>query len=153
MMYYETLRLIKRLKSLATLSADQATLLAECEAEVKQHREYAKSTISERRKKFSEDRKISIARRDVAHKTTKRHELKKRAVEYKGSMCAHCKGSFHIAVFEFHHIDIDNKEFTIAKAGYGNWEKVRLELDKCVMLCANCHRIEHNTLGNNNVQR
>lgn len=66
------------------------------------------------------------------------------AIEYKGGECAHCRGVFHPSVFEFHHRDPSEKDFAMSAKGHcRSWEAVKKELDKCDMLCANCHRIEH----------
>ena len=72
------------------------------------------------------------------------NEIKDRAVEYKGSKCYDCQVSFHRAVYEFHHRDPTQKDFTISdKKSLRAWETVQVELDKCDMLCANCHRLRH----------
>jgi len=45
---------------------------------------------------------------------------------------------------EFHHLKTNEKDFGISQKGYTrSWVKVKKELDKCVMLCANCHREIH----------
>jgi hypothetical protein len=70
-----------------------------------------------------------------------RRRTKLRAIEYKGGQCIRCGYSKSPAALEFHHRDPAQKEFGIA--GAGNcvaWEKLRSELDKCDLLCANCHR-------------
>jgi predicted HNH restriction endonuclease len=47
-------------------------------------------------------------------------------------------------VLEFHHLKSNAKDFGISAKGYcRSWNKVRSELDKCVLLCANCHREVH----------
>lgn len=66
---------------------------------------------------------------------------KKQAIEYKGGCCERCGGIFHPAAFEFHHISPHEKEKDPCKIN--SWESMRKELDKCLLLCANCHRIEH----------
>ena len=70
---------------------------------------------------------------------------KERAVSHYGSACKHCNGVFNNAVYDFHHIDESTKEHSpsslIQKTA--DFEAVKKELDKCLMLCANCHRIEH----------
>jgi len=72
----------------------------------------------------------------------RRYRMKKRAVEYLGCYCKKCGWTGNIAAFEFHHIDGD-KNFGIGNASNKSWEIIKLELDKCELLCSNCHRIEH----------
>ena len=81
--------------------------------------------------------------------TRRRAKIKRMAVEYKGSECADCGLiTEHVGVYDFHHLDPGQKDFAIAKKGYTrSWEKTKQELDKCVMLCANCHRIRHSIEG------
>lgn len=67
---------------------------------------------------------------------------KLRAIEYLGNTCSKCKCMFHHVVYDFHHPD-NNKEVDIGSILLKTWENIKKELDKCVLLCANCHRIEH----------
>ncbi|TMF66513.1 MAG: hypothetical protein E6I20_03900 [Chloroflexi bacterium] len=47
-------------------------------------------------------------------------------------------------MFEFHHLDSTTKNFGISEDGIArSWEKTEQELQKCVLLCANCHREVH----------
>jgi predicted RNA-binding Zn-ribbon protein involved in translation (DUF1610 family) len=77
--------------------------------------------------------------------TQRRSELKRRAIEYLGGQCADCGLQTDIvAVYDFHHKDGGEKtaglsDFLTLK----NWQRMQEELDKCVLLCANCHRIRH----------
>ena len=44
----------------------------------------------------------------------------------------------------FHHLDPAQKDFGLSVRGLTrSWEKMRAELDKCVLLCANCHSEVH----------
>ena len=70
-------------------------------------------------------------------------ERKKKAVEYKGSKCLSCGYNKYPDVLEFHHRDAKEKEFDWKKLRQMSWDKVTKELDKCDMLCANCHREKH----------
>jgi 5-methylcytosine-specific restriction endonuclease McrA len=74
-------------------------------------------------------------------KTFRKNKLK--AIEYKGGKCAACGGVFHPAVFDFHHINPEEKEIKPSDMRGWKWEKQKAELDKCVLLCSNCHRLEH----------
>lgn len=64
----------------------------------------------------------------------------------KGGRCANCAltlADSHYSVFELHHRNPRHKE--VSKTSYAHWGKTRLtkELEKCVILCANCHRLHH----------
>lgn len=45
--------------------------------------------------------------------------------------------------FDFHHTIPENKEETIGNIMHHSWDKIKKEVDKCIILCANCHRLEH----------
>jgi len=81
----------------------------------------------------------------------KRIANKDRAIEYLGGKCANCGGVFHRNAFDFHHINPAQKERHIQPFLYGPWENLEKELDKCELLCANCHRIEHSALQENSL--
>lgn len=59
---------------------------------------------------------------------------------YRQSGCILC-GEKDLACLDFHHIR--DKEHTIAAMGYFSTDKIVRELDKCIVLCANCHRKLH----------
>ena len=74
----------------------------------------------------------------------RRVEVKAKAVEYKGGKCQNCGYSKYIGALEFHHIDPKSKRFSLSSNGFTRkWSDVILEIDKCILLCANCHREEH----------
>jgi len=71
----------------------------------------------------------------------RKNELKKIAVEYKGGKCQECGYSKCIDALEFHHHDRVTKEFGISDKLNGiSLEKLKIELDKCELLCCRCHR-------------
>lgn len=80
----------------------------------------------------------------------KKLKAKMMAVEYKGGKCEKCGYNKSLAALDFHHIDPCKKDFNIGSSiALGlSWETVKKELDKCILLCSNCHREEHN-LNNN----
>ena len=70
------------------------------------------------------------------------------AIDYKGGKCESCGlVPEYLVVLDFHHRDMNEKEFNISRfmnMCITNFRKrVILELDKCALLCVNCHRIEH----------
>ena len=67
---------------------------------------------------------------------------KLQAIKYLGSKCSICGYDKCIAALEFHHKDPNEKEFDISKRTHFN-EAVKNELQKCVLLCSNCHREAH----------
>ncbi len=49
------------------------------------------------------------------------------------------------ACLDFHHSNPNEKEYGVgAMAKDFAWDKVLAEIEKCEILCANCHRKEHN---------
>ena len=72
--------------------------------------------------------------------------MKQRGVEYLGGACVDCGlRSEYAEVYDFHHRYPEEKSSTIARLldNAKRWDRIQKELDKCVLLCANCHRIRH----------
>jgi hypothetical protein len=55
--------------------------------------------------------------------------------------CAHCGYNAHPAALDWDHIDRSTKSFLISQDSKRSWGKLMEEVDKCQVLCANCHRI------------
>lgn len=65
-------------------------------------------------------------------------------VEYKGGKCEKCEYNKCINALEFHHVESEEKEFQISYAKRKKFdESIKKELDKCLLLCSNCHREVH----------
>lgn len=74
----------------------------------------------------------------------RRRKIKTMSVEYLGGKCQVCGYNRCQDALDFHHKDESQKQFGIGSKGYTrSWEKVKQELDKCYLLCANCHRETH----------
>ena len=74
----------------------------------------------------------------------RRIKVRKMAIEYKGGKCNNCGYDTCNEALEFHHLNADGKDFGISDKGYTrSWAKIKKELDKCVLLCSNCHRAIH----------
>lgn len=73
--------------------------------------------------------------------TKRRRVLKKKAVELMGGCCTVCGYDKHQGVLDFHHVDPSTKSFAISGGGFSrSWASIEAELQKCVLVCANCHR-------------
>ena len=76
--------------------------------------------------------------------TATRHIAKKlAAIEYKGGCCAVCGYNRYYGALKFHHAEPNEKEFNIGGNYTLCWETLKAELDKCVLLCGNCHDEHH----------
>ena len=74
----------------------------------------------------------------------RREKIKIMAIAYKGGKCQCCGYDKCVQALEFHHIDPTQKDFGLGAKGYTrSWDKNKEELDKCIMVCANCHREIH----------
>jgi hypothetical protein len=49
---------------------------------------------------------------------------------------------------DFHHIDPNDKEYSVASMNKFPYKRLAKEINKCVLLCANCHRdLHHNDIS------
>jgi hypothetical protein len=81
--------------------------------------------------------KVLIA--NAKHRKNKRIEWQ----AFKATLaCTKC-GFNHPAALDFHHVfKLDHKSVN-KLAQQGLYKQARAEIKKCVVLCANCHRIHH----------
>lgn len=86
------------------------------------------------------DVKCKQCKVDVARE--QRRQWKLQAIADKGGCCIKCGGEFPPYVFDFHHTD-DNKEISPARAH--SKAKFFREIEKCELVCSNCHRIIHHS--------
>lgn len=73
----------------------------------------------------------------------RRYRAKEKLVKLHGGKCIRCGWSGPLAGFQFHHRNPAEKEFIIGNVSNRKWELIVAEAEKCDMLCANCHCIEH----------
>ena len=72
----------------------------------------------------------------------RRRRIKAELIEARGGRCETCGYDAAIAALEFHHRDPTTKEFGIGDFN-GSRRRLLAEVDKCDLLCANCHRLRH----------
>ncbi len=80
----------------------------------------------------------------------KQQNLKKKCIEYLGGECECCHQKFDEKIYQFHHTEPAHKDFNICKHKSFNFENVKSELDKCILLCANCHYRIHSHMKKQN---
>ena len=70
--------------------------------------------------------------------------FKQQCIDYKGGKCVCCGYNKCNNALDFHHLDPDKKEFSIAHARLTSFnDKVKNELNNCALVCSNCHREIH----------
>lgn len=75
-----------------------------------------------------------------------RQLTKKRMIDAMGGCCQICGYNKSFIALEFHHIIPSQKEFGLSsmRVSIKSWDKIILELKKCILLCSNCHKEIHN---------
>lgn len=77
----------------------------------------------------------------------KKRVIKQFLVDYKGGKCERCGYDKSLAALQFHHLDPSQKDFELAHINLNSsiytMDEIKKELDKCILLCANCHAEEH----------
>ena len=101
-------------------------------------------------KDFLPDKKSKHGKQNLCYSCSRasRNLVKLQAIAYKGSKCSCCGISYdgtNGSIFDFHHLNPDEKEFSLGNKSNPSWETVKKEIDKCILLCANCHRLEHSS--------
>ena len=94
----------------------------------------------------SEDKYRCVKCRSAAVQK-RRDKTKQILVEYKGGKCEICGYNKCISALEFHHKNPLEKDFGVGAKGYTrSIEKNKKKVDKCILVCANCHREIHSGL-------
>lgn len=72
---------------------------------------------------------------------------KQQYISYKGNRCQICGYNKYYGALEFHHLDPTQKEFEISSLRFKSFDKVKSELDKCILVCSNCHKEIHGNVA------
>ena len=92
---------------------------------------------------------------DYAKQKERALSRKLELIRLKGGKCEICGYDKNIAALEFHHLDPNVKSFQLDSRHLSNTtrDKIIEELDKCILVCANCHRELHNPhFSNENIE-
>lgn len=96
-------------------------------------------------KEIKEYQKKCSTRCGSCNTKIRRFRAKAAAIKYLGGKCEKCGWSGNQAAMQFHHKNVTTKDFTIGNVGNKSWDSLIIEMKKCLLLCANCHMIEHST--------
>ena len=77
-----------------------------------------------------------------------RRKRKEMAVGLFGGKCQKCGYSRSLRALAFHHVNASEKELNLSLAHTISWARYVKELNKCVLLCQNCHTEYHDGLWN-----
>lgn len=99
------------------------------------HREYM-------RNRYQNDPEFRARQLAATAETNRRN--RQRFQEFKATLkCERC-GESDPAALDFHHLDPSEKDHELSNAmNKWGWSRVMREIEKCIVLCANCHRKEH----------
>ena len=75
-------------------------------------------------------------------------DRKIKSVEYKGGKCIKCGYDKYVGCLDFHHRDSSQKDKKWKHIFNRKWEYIVKELDKCDLLCHNCHGEIHEDMRN-----
>jgi hypothetical protein len=90
-----------------------------------------------KKKRTYSDRKECI-KKAVAKR---RRKLRSMLVEYMGGKCSKCGYNKCQNALDLHHVDPSQKSFGLSSRGLTrSWDRIKVEADKCILLCSNCHR-------------
>lgn len=97
------------------------------------------------RNKAKETRRSECKYCHTKYMRDKYQEKKVIVQQWKTELCCAKCGESRGYVLDYHHIDPSQKEDTIARMISNNYtlDKVKQEIEKCICLCANCHREFH----------
>lgn len=85
--------------------------------------------------------RCKICRAEAVVDTRRRNKLA--LIEYKGGKCQICGYDKCIDALEFHHLNQAEKKFGLSNGDIRSLAKLKKEADKCILICANCHRELH----------
>lgn len=78
---------------------------------------------------------------------TQKDKVKQIKTDY-GGKCVKCGYNKCLDALEFHHIDPTEKEFHLGDKRGFSIDKLKKELDKCILVCRNCHTEIHYEMKN-----
>lgn len=97
-------------------------------------------TVCGRKYLYARKRGHTLKKCNSCMANSRRQERLQKMIDYKGGECVRCGYNRHPAGFDFHHVDQKTKKFGISGNHTRKWSIIVEELDKCILVCATCHR-------------
>lgn len=94
-------------------------------------------------KQYRKDNRVRMNEQKLLKTRQKRAINKTKAIELLGGRCYICEKVYPPYVYDFHHMNPSEKEVDPGSLMHKSWESVEKEVSKCILVCANCHRILH----------
>lgn len=116
-------------------------------AKSKRRLEMGEKAWTEHRRQKEYEKVLRYRRRNTKNVSEWRRRFKQELIQYKGGKCQICgydKVEFP-SVFAFHHRDPNQKDFSVSRR-IKSKDATRVEVDKCDLLCQNCHHELHDNL-------
>jgi hypothetical protein len=100
-----------------------------------------------------------IKPKSIIGKTFFDKSVKQSFLEYKKTTsCERCGYNKNVDALDFHHVSTDDKKFRLSRMHTNHKsinnelnKRIKKELDKCIVLCSNCHLIEHTKYKDENI--
>ena len=115
----------------------------------KWYQEHKKSVWQKRKERMRTDPEFAERCKGYVRrgKAKERERGRERSIKFKlsiGGKCCKCGYCNNLAALEFHHLR--DKKFVLSSNAFKSYsdDVILEEAKKCVLLCANCHREEHN---------
>jgi hypothetical protein len=117
--------------------------------QVQEYRSKNPELVADRRKAYREKNKEILAKKQLERSATRKIEFAKwkyDRIKSNGGRCSKCGYELNeknLAAFVFHHRDRSLKKFVISKDSAFGRADFEEEVEKCDILCSNCHNILH----------
>ena len=96
-----------------------------------------------KQKEYQHQRYLKYREFLLERSNERKNEQNKKLRDYKASKgCAIC-GEKDPCCLDFHHLDPSEKDFGVCNGKGLSWERILREIEKCVVLCSNCHKKLH----------
>lgn len=107
-------------------------------ADEQKQKEYLLEHYKQNKGKYSEASKAA------------RERKKEKLAQLKDRPCTDCGGSFHHSAMQYDHLDAAAKKNSINRLmTKASWKEILEEIEKCELVCANCHAVRTYNRANN----